>query len=473
MPPKKATAGAAKARGLAKMAPTADLGQMPLAETFDPNVKWHAEMANAIETIKRCEIFGEDICSASALPMKSENKKALVGFQAPFDETILKEKAQAKSIYVCGINALWCDPLQSITPGVPVLPRAIEQMISTLFPNGTRPMEQRLEIQAPPNGKLKYGAAVRVSPEEAQHALILAIARAIKEEAEEQELPEWKRVLLSCPGAFVPLETADDLYFHVTNLRVRCQASARAMAHKTSQIIIDIYNYKTRKEVVLGPLTPKQVAEYYTSNFVMGNDTGPALTEDRTKPSTIEAAIQVYEKMFKVQPIQELVLTMEREMLETSPFNSIYKLLEIVKMCKSSAKIEWVMKTVRNRVQAECMDPAEFTVRSLGGRGGKQWVDVFLKQREMRIYLLGPFLDSRNIIPAAKEKLKQVFESPDTYVRLLRPVSEAEPIDCSWQASWPQSALFMVELIEQACFSMSGSEDHMVRLALKSGKIAE
>ena len=115
----------------------------------------------------------------------------------------------------------------------------------------------------PGNGNIKFGDAVRVSPEEPQQALVLKIAERINDTAPENELLEWKRVLLSCPGRILFLDTDDDIYFHVTNARVSALSAARAMSHKTSQIIIDIYNFKLRKEATLGALSAQKIAEFY------------------------------------------------------------------------------------------------------------------------------------------------------------------------------------------------------------------
>ena len=178
--------------------------------------------------------------------------------------------------------------------------------------------------------------------------------------------------------------------------------------------------------------------------------------------------------MFKAPAVRDIIIEAEREWLDDSPFKGVAKLFEISKVCKNPAKMEWVLKTVVNRIKAGSMDAGEFTMRNLAGRSGKQWCEVIMKQRELKSHLLGPFIDSRNIIPAAKERLREVFASPESYVEKFRPLSgDDEALDTSWQASWPRSAHLTLELIEQACFSMSGSEDQLLRVAIRGAKIAE
>ena len=106
--------------------------------------------------------------------------------------------------------------------------------------------------------------------------------------------------------------------------------------------------------------------------------------------------------MFKVTSVRSIIIDAEREWLDDSPFKGISKLLEISKICKTPAKIEWVLKTVVHRIHAGTMDPGEFTMRNLAGRSGKQWCEVILKQRDLKIYMRGPFMDSRKHPPGCK-----------------------------------------------------------------------
>ena len=166
-----------------------------------------------------------------------------------------------KQDYLCGVNLLWADPLLSVTPAVPLIAGAILEIAETMFPNGPAGLVDH--VLTLKSGPLNKGAALRVSPEEPQHAVIFKIAARIDEEAEEAELLEWKRVLLSFPGKFIHLDTDDDVYFHVTNAREKVKSAAAAISHKTSQIIFDIHGYRVKKESELGPLTPAAIAQFY------------------------------------------------------------------------------------------------------------------------------------------------------------------------------------------------------------------
>ena len=66
--------------------------------------------------------------------------------------------------------------------------------------------------------------------------------------------------------------------------------------------------------------------------------------EPRSAPSTIEAAITIYEKLFSAPVIRKIIEGLEATYLSGSPFNSISKLLEIYYKCKTASKLEWFFR---------------------------------------------------------------------------------------------------------------------------------
>ena len=72
----------------------------------------------------------------------------------------------------------------------------------------------------------------------------MAVQEKILMGAPDSELLEWKRVILSCPANFVHLATEQDVYFYTTNKRFKAEADHRAITHKTTQMIFDVWNFK-------------------------------------------------------------------------------------------------------------------------------------------------------------------------------------------------------------------------------------
>ena len=77
----------------------------------------------------------------------------------------------------------------------------------------------------------------------------MAIQERILDGAEDDELLEWRRVVLSCPAAFIHLTTEEDIYFYATNKRVKAEKDYRVLTHKTTQMIFDVYNFKVKPQV--------------------------------------------------------------------------------------------------------------------------------------------------------------------------------------------------------------------------------
>ena len=307
--------------------------------------------------------------------------------------------------------------------------------------------------------------------QEVVHAVVLQVGSRIDDNAEQDELREWERVLRSAPGAFVPLHGDDDAaYFHSANLRSKARVSANALAQRTSQTILDIACYKQRKEAVLGPMSAKSIAELYTQHYL-----GDGGRECRTKVSTVQKALEVYDRLFKHETCRDLLIEAERTLPETgNPFQGIWKLYELAKLARGSGpKAEWVLQVALNRIHAGSLETGEFSVRNFSGRGGRQYVDIILKQRDLKLFLLGPWLDSRSVAPVCKEKLREVFSDPKAYITKLRPLVESDEVDTTWRALWPKSASMALELIEMAVYSMGSMEDAVLRGALRNSKSAE
>ncbi|CAE7246689.1 unnamed protein product [Symbiodinium sp. CCMP2456] len=451
------------------------LGRLP-ADTYDPNVQHFKMIEECLEAIRDHPVFGPNIDTLDPLPLVPAVAGDQAGFLAPLDNEALAAARDSGGEYVCGVNLLWANPLESVTPGVPIMAKALSDHVHRLMARGPKVVEDRLEFVYPQD----IGARWRkCCPEELQHAVIMAIHERIVLGAEEDELLQWRRVVLSCPAAFIDLQTEEDIYFHATNKRVKAEQDYRLLTHKTTQMIFDVYNFKVRKELVCGTLTDEELAYLYKTRLLKvkrSDQEASKEDKDRTSPGTIKACVTVYEKMFTHEKLRDVVLKAEQDHLDESPFASVHKLNEIVGMCRQSVvKMQWLLLTTMHRFETMNLSAREFSARNLQGAGTKQYGLVFLRQREMKLYLLGPFMDGRNFVSSAKEKLREVFESRDSYVNLLRPLKDedTEAVDCSWQATWPNSALKLLELIESACFAVEGQDDATVRLAMKNGKNAQ
>ena len=85
-----------------------------------------------------------------------------------------------------------------------MIPAAIKEHMGSMFPHGPEPVDRTFVFKAKQNGTIEFGEALRVSPEEPQHALVLnlrahrrqcARERAERVEAGPAQLP-WPHRLL-------------------------------------------------------------------------------------------------------------------------------------------------------------------------------------------------------------------------------------------------------------------------------------
>jgi hypothetical protein len=226
-----------------------------------------------------------------------------------------------------------------LTPNVAINKKAVETYMKNYWQTGVaKPLGQPIDLRLDGKFPMARGSLMRLSPEDMQHALILKVAERIEAGADEAELLVSKRCLLSATGRFVRADTYDQQYFFVANSCRRMRDAAAAVVHLASQIVCDIWLFKARKEAQLKKtLSNMGVAKLYEEN--MGDATNDE--ESRCAPSTMEAAVVVYDKLFSHPDIRKIIETLESTMLSASPFNSITQLLEIYYKCKNTVKLDW------------------------------------------------------------------------------------------------------------------------------------
>ena len=140
MAPKKSKAGQAA------MLP--GLGRLP-AETYDPNVQHFKMIEECLQGIRDHPVFGPNIDTLDPLPLAPASPGDQAGFLAPLDNIALAAARASGGEYVCGVNLLWAKPLESVTPGVPIMGKALSDLVHRLMARGPKVVEDRLEFVFP------------------------------------------------------------------------------------------------------------------------------------------------------------------------------------------------------------------------------------------------------------------------------------------------------------------------------------
>ena len=235
------------------------------AAFHNPNTEWHAQVQDAMDKI--IGKWGQEFPKSAALGITDGGTSApvdLVALKTRFDDTATWSEP---ILMGGGVNALWTNPMSSLTPNVSINMANVEKFIQNTWPAGTvKPLAETIDFRA--EFPLHLGCLTRLSPEEPQQALIIHVGRRIATGADEGELEKWRRILLSSTGRFVRAETWDDMYFWVTNARRRFKDAAAAIVHLATQIICDIWMFKTRKEAQLNKtMAAKDIADAYQAHM--------------------------------------------------------------------------------------------------------------------------------------------------------------------------------------------------------------
>jgi hypothetical protein len=342
------------------------------------NAAWLAEVQQAINVI--VGKFGADIMTAPPLSIADG------GYLAPYDEPQFNVSSGE---YFCGVNIFSAQPLMSLTPNVPIMDIAVKELkpdMPTMSPS----------IHVAATGR-NTSPLLRVSPEEPVHAVLLRIAERIGQTCSDEELSGWRSTLLSWPCKFVKgLDTDDSRYFYNLNLRESAKMTAKAIGHTASQVIIDIYMFKVRKEAASGPLSAAAVAKLYQDNVRFSD------SKEARSSGLVDAAITVFQRLFSFPELSRIVVSLEKarrnqlfhvfvvatakpvfsclrlpvkscveELHLDSPFNSVWKLNELVSKCRTTDKLRWVVATVRDLVHAGALEAGEFTIKTIRSTGGK------------------------------------------------------------------------------------------------------
>ena len=87
-------------------------------------------------------MFGDKIRVEDPLPLTGAHP--VLGFSAPFDPVLMRERRDAGMEYQCAVNLLWADPLRSVTPNVPVHSKPVQDRVRSILPTGPQTPETRM-----------------------------------------------------------------------------------------------------------------------------------------------------------------------------------------------------------------------------------------------------------------------------------------------------------------------------------------
>ena len=228
-----------------------------------------------------------------------------------------------------------------------------------------------------------FGALRRVSPEEHEAALLVAIAGRIEDGAGQAELMQWRKVLLTVDYEFIVLPSLDDCYFKSVNLRRAVIMENEAVVRSSIQQIQEIIEFKHRKEKGLNEAwSAERLCEEWSKHAIQIS----SKYAEEIKVTWIENAVHIYNRLLSDKTLRELCLSLESEYGKKSPLNSTYSLDAICNVCKTYADLQWTLEMMTDCLKFNGSALSEFSYRSLKGNP-KGVCHLFVFKRLLMDYL--------------------------------------------------------------------------------------
>ena len=368
-----------------------------------------------------------------------------------------------------GVNALWPNPVETLSPNVLVDEDRVRDLIRATWPDGrVRPMAEPLDLLADFKalGEGDGNALVRVSPDELQHTLILKVASRIEDGASDSEMSQWEKVLRSSNGRVVALATFDEQFFWCANERRRFKRVAETVSRLQSQIACEVWFYRARKQASLNKQTDelRRAGRLYASQLHEAS----ADMESLGDPRVIEHAIQAYERILSQPSLQEVLVRFDKNYGSKGPFNSLSKLSDLYLRCRTLGKMRWVLQVSEMMLVTEALDISDFAVKNLKTRPGSSragTLELLLMKQQLLRYFLNTFLDQRKLLH--KEELRDLFQSPGAYI------GKYASADKTYMSSWPRSSSVAADFLESHVYQWDAQDIAGVRTALKQNKTTE
>ena len=113
----------------------------------------------------------------------------------------------------------------------------------------------------------------------------------------------------------------------------------------------------------------------------------------------------------------------------------------------------WCIQAVEDGFKRGKIKKDDLSVRSLlGTKGVTGFLSLLVIKYELKMHLLGPFLDVRSFAPSVKANIRETYHSHASYMLKVHPLDNTAVPDLSFQTAWKVSGQRLGELLEGAIF---------------------
>lgn len=449
MSPKAAGKAKAKAAGgmPAAGAAAAAAGDAGLPGIPAVNADHMAMVDEAVQMILGHPLFA-GIMNEPPLTINAKaSEKSAAGHRVGFKYEDYVAAMKTAGEYEAAGNYFWVNWSFNATPGVPFNTQAVQDLKAYYFKSGPTRFPLTLEIaleNISVDVRKLHGELRRVSPEEVEHALLLAVSESIKEGADEAVLREWRAVLLSVPMHFVVLNGGDALYWRAVNLREATVAQYDGLARSAVQRIFEVATFRARREKATGgKLSAEALDKEWAANARLAKSTTPCTR------GFLETAMKVWDRLLSFPECRQVVLEAENEFGKGTPFDSVYKLEAIIQKAKTPSLSAWCLEHIIDLVRNKKTTAPEFAVRTMTGRdsGGRGTLDLILYKHQCSVYIAQEFLEAHPFSGETKHALR-ALTTHEAYRAKVGYPGAGEKRDMGWLGLLPDSGRLLIAAFE-------------------------
>ena len=477
MPPK-GSGGKAKAKPKAAavadpVPPTAEFSmELRGGETDRSNTEYLLALEDALSVIDGHPVLKDMVAEA---PRGISNTATETGFQSVFDQRHYVN-AMKSGTYTAGCNLFWVDMRWSATPGVPLRLTAVQQLAKNLFAEPT-PYPGALHVaMSPSESPLDHTGAWRcVSPEELHHAMIFAIADAVRTEPTNLELLNgWKRCALSTTITFKNLETAEARMWYALQQRENVSAVHLVVHRSCFQRCHELSRLRSRlmETMSAADVTPQALFNAYNQNLKMTPGAPGTVTLN-----FVDNASTILNKLIGVPRINAIL--QEADSLDglTAGTNNVFdshSRLQII-LNKSGSNVDhriWLVEGLFYWMKKGYFDK-DVSVSDLKGTektGNKGLCDVLLFKMALKQQLFQKEMVARTAdtssspVPFSKWVDQEVAPRMASFMAWL---DEDGNNNLVWRTRRSASELRWLQLVEESVFGKTW--DSVIKMHVKNG----
>lgn len=221
-----------------------------------------------------------------------------------------------------------------------------------------------------------------------------------------------------------------------------------AVGRSALQRVYDILRVKYEMEQASGgKATSAKVADQFAGNLKLSKHSEPVAT------STVDCALTLGARVLGNPRAMVSISWCEESYGLKSPWNSIYKLQEVVSRAQSPEAIDWVFESLTDSVRMGFLDPGELSARNIGERGTKYLGGCALLKRSLLEHFLtdffnGPLKLGDHLPSDVRNRMQAVLRDHCSVRASLTGYPGSSANDLTWQCGWPDSAIATLDLFE-------------------------